>query len=89
MSRIVFCYYLNEEAEGLDYQPYPGEIGLKIFNKISKLAWQEWMKKQTMLINEYKLNMTNMDHRKQLESEMIKFLFEGEDIIVAGYKPQE
>ena len=49
MSRTVFCEYLQKEAEGLDFQLYPGELGERIFNHISKEAWAEWQKKQTML----------------------------------------
>ena len=52
MSRTVFCEHFQKEAEGLDFQLYPGELGERIFNHISKEAWAEWQKKQTMLINE-------------------------------------
>lgn len=52
MARIVFCEYLQQEAEGLDFQLYPNELGKRIFNGISKQAWSEWIKKQTMLVNE-------------------------------------
>lgn len=89
MSRIIYCHFLKQEAPGLDFQLYPGELGKQIFNEISKEAWSQWMKKQTMLINENKLNMMNAEHRKQIEQEMVKFLFEGQDINIAGYKPKE
>ena len=52
MARNVFCSYLKQEAEGLDFQLYPGELGKRIFDSISKQAWAEWIKKQTMLVNE-------------------------------------
>lgn len=55
MSRTIFCTFLNKEADGLDFQLYPGEIGKRIFNEISKEAWAQWMAKQTMLINEKNL----------------------------------
>lgn len=89
MSRTVYCQYLKQDAEGLDFQFYPGELGKRIYNDISKPAWAEWLKKQTMLINEYKLNMINPEHRKQLEGEMVKFLFEGQEVNIAGYTPQK
>ena len=54
MARTVFCEYLKQDAEGLDFQLYPGELGKRIFNSISKQAWGEWIKKQTMLVNEKK-----------------------------------
>lgn len=88
MSRTIYCHYLKKDADGLDFQLYPGELGKRIFNEISKEAWAKWMKTQTMLINEHKLNMMNPEHRKQIENEMVKFLFEGQDIAIAGYKPE-
>ena len=57
MSRTIFCTFLNQEAEGQDFQLYPGELGKRIFNEISKEAWSQWMSKQTMLINEKKLSI--------------------------------
>lgn len=87
MARMVNCVYLGKEAEGLDFQLYPGEIGERIFNNISKEAWGLWQKKQTMLINEHKLNMMNMDDRTRLEKDMADFLFEGKDIKIEGYTP--
>jgi len=73
MARTVFCEYLKQDAEGLDFQLYPGELGKRIFNSISKQAWGEWIKKQTMLVNEKKLNMMNAEHRKLLEEESIYY----------------
>ena len=87
MSRTVFCVRLQKEAEGLDFQLYPGELGKRIFDNISKEAWAEWQSKQTMLINEKKLNMMEPEHRKLLEQEMEKFLFEGKDVQIDGYTP--
>ena len=87
MSRTILCTFLQRDAEGQDFQLYPGDVGKRIYNEISKEAWGEWMKKQTMLINEKKLNMMNVDDRKLLEEEMIKFLFEGHDVHIEGYTP--
>lgn len=64
MSRTIFCTYLQRDAEGQDFQLYPGELGKRIYNEISKDAWAQWQHKQTMLINEKKLNMMNAEHRK-------------------------
>jgi Fe-S cluster biosynthesis and repair protein YggX len=88
MSRMIFCDYLKKEAEGLAFQLYPGEIGERIFNHISQEAWGLWQKKQVMLINEKKLTMLDESHRAQLERYMIAFLFEGDDVVIEGYKPQ-
>ncbi|WP_438864689.1 oxidative damage protection protein [Neptunicella sp.] len=89
MSRTVSCQYLKKDAEGLDFQLYPGELGKRIFDNISKEAWALWQKKQTMLINEKKLNMMDAEHRKFLEGAMQDFLFEGKDVEVEGYTPPE
>lgn len=88
MARTVFCEYLKKEAPGLDFQLYPGDVGTRIFNHISKEAWAEWQKKQVMLINEHKLSMINPEHRTLLEESMIGFLFEGKDVTVEGYVPK-
>ncbi|MDN3699134.1 MULTISPECIES: oxidative damage protection protein [Vibrio] len=87
MSRTVFCARLNKEADGLDFQLYPGDLGKRIFDSISKEAWAQWQSKQTMLINEKKLNMMDPEHRKLLETEMVNFLFEGKEVVIEGYTP--
>ena len=87
MSRTIFCTFLKRDAEGQDFQLYPGEIGKRIFNEISKEAWSQWMAKQTMLINEKKLNMMNADHRALLQAEMVSYLFEDGDVQIEGYVP--
>jgi len=88
MSRTVFCQNLQKEAEGLDFQLYPGEVGKRIFDNISKEAWGQWQKKQTMLINENKLNMMNTDDRGFLEQAMVAYLFEGKEPKIEGYTPE-
>ncbi len=87
MARMVHCVKLDKEAEGLDMQPYPGELGKRIFDNVSKEAWQMWIRQQTMLINEYRLSPINPEHRKLLEEQMEKFFFgEGADT-PEGYVP--
>ena len=68
---------LGEEAEGLDYAPYPGELGQRIYDSVSKEAWQKWLAHQTILINEYRLTPIEPEARKFLETEMEKFFFGG------------
>lgn len=87
MSRTIYCTFLKREAEEQDFQFYPGELGKRIYDNISKEVWAQWQAKQTMLINEKKLNMMNVDDRKVLEQEMINFLFEGQDVHIQGYTP--
>ncbi|MGW8311349.1 MAG: oxidative damage protection protein [Thiogranum sp.] len=80
MTRMVHCAKLGKEAEGLDRPTYPGELGKRIFESVSKEAWQQWMKQQTMLINEYRLSPMDPKARKFLEEQMEKFFFgEGAD----------
>ncbi|MEQ8288297.1 MAG: oxidative damage protection protein [Gammaproteobacteria bacterium] len=77
MSRTVKCAKLDKEAEGLERMPYPGELGQRIFDNVSKEAWQMWLQHQTMLINEYRLTPIEPKARKFLEEEMEKFFFGG------------
>ena len=56
MARMIKCIKLGREAEGLDFPPYPGELGKRIYENVSKEAWQQWLRHQTMLINEYRLS---------------------------------
>ncbi|MDX1346462.1 MAG: oxidative damage protection protein [Sedimenticolaceae bacterium] len=89
MSRTVDCVKLKKEAEGLDRVPYPGELGQKIFDNVSKEAWQQWLGHQTMLINEYRLSPVDPKARTFLEEQMEKFFFEeGESELPPDYKPQ-
>jgi Fe-S cluster biosynthesis and repair protein YggX len=77
MPRMIFCSYLQREAEGLDRVPYPGKLGQRIYENISKEAWQQWVRHQTMLLNEYRLSPIDPKARKFLVEEMEKFLFGG------------
>ena len=59
----------------MDYAPYPGQLGQRIYDSVSKEAWQKWLAHQTILINEYRLTPIEPDARKFLETEMEKFFF--------------
>lgn len=73
--KTIHCQKLGEEQEALERPPYPGQLGEKIFKNISKPAWDLWLGHQTMLINEYRLNMLEKEARQFLKEEMEKFLF--------------
>ena len=75
MTRMVQCVKLNKEAEGLERQTYPGDLGKRIFENVSKEAWQEWLKFQTMLINENRLSPVDPKARKFLEEQMENYFF--------------
>ena len=87
MARTVNCIKLGKEAPGLDFPPLPGELGKRIFENVSKEAWQEWLRLQTMLINEQRLSPVNPEHRKYLEEQVERHFFgEGADR-AEGYVP--
>jgi Fe-S cluster biosynthesis and repair protein YggX len=75
MPRTVYCTFLKREAPGLERIPYPGELGKRIYENISAEAWQQWVRHQTMLLNEYRLSPIEPKARKFLVEEMEKFLF--------------
>jgi Fe-S cluster biosynthesis and repair protein YggX len=87
MSRTVHCIKLGTDAEGLDRPPLPGPLGQRIFENVSKQAWQMWIQHQTRLINEYRLALADAGARKLLSEEMEKFLFDGGELTQTGYVP--
>ena len=89
MARTIQCEYQKGEAEGLDFVPYPGELGQRIYAHIGKPAWNAWLVHQTMLINENRLSPRDPKHRAFLEKELNKFLFEGVVEKPAGYIAEE
>ncbi len=87
MTRTVLCSRLKREADALTFAPYPGELGKRIFDNVSKEAWSQWLAHQTMLINENRLSPLDPKARKFLEGEMEKFLFGDGSEAPAGYVP--
>ena len=89
MARMVKCIKLGREAEGLDRPPYPGELGKRIYLNVSKEAWQQWLRHQTMLINEYRLTPIEPQARKFLEEQMEQFFFGPGSAPPEGYVPPQ
>lgn len=87
MARTVKCIKLGREAEGLDFPPYPGELGKRLFENVSKEAWQGWLRHQTMLINENRLTPIDPKHRQFLEKEMENYFFGEGSAAPEGYVP--
>jgi len=87
MARMVNCIKLGREAEGLDFPPMPGEMGKRIYESVSKEAWQQWIRLQTMIINENRLNLADAQHRKYLAEQVEKHFFGEGAAQVAGYVP--
>lgn len=89
MSRTVFCVKLNKEAEGLERIPWPGELGTRIYDNVSKQAWQQWLKHQTMLINEKQLSPLDPETRTYISEQMEKYFFGEGAEMPEGYVPEQ
>ncbi|MBC3906455.1 MULTISPECIES: oxidative damage protection protein [Undibacterium] len=87
MARMVHCIKLDKEAEGLDVPTYPGELGKRIYESVSKEAWAAWLKHQTMLVNENRLNLADTRARKYLATQMEKHFFGDGADAATGYVP--
>ncbi len=87
MTRMVQCAKLKREAEGLDYPPYPGDLGVRIWREISKQAWADWIDIQTRLVNENRLNLADARARNYLAQQMESYLFDDRDVEAQGYVP--
>ena len=87
MPRMVNCVKLQREAEGLDFPPYPGELGKRIFEQVSKEAWKQWLEHQKMLVNENRLNLADRKAREYLTQQMEQHFFGAGAERAAGYVP--
>jgi Fe-S cluster biosynthesis and repair protein YggX len=87
MARTVQCIKLGREAEGLDFPPVPGDLGRRIWEQVSKEAWQQWQRHQTMLVNENRLNLADPRARKYLLQQMENYFFGSGADKPAGYVP--
>jgi len=87
MPRVIQCIKLGREAEGLDFPPYPGELGKRIFDHVSKQAWKEWLELQKMLVNENRLNLADKKARDYLAQQMERHFFGAGADVAQGYVP--
>ena len=87
MARTVQCVLLKKEGDGLDFAPYPGELGKRIYLNVCKEAWQQWLKHQTMLVNENRLNLADARARQYLARQMENHFFGSGADAAAGYVP--
>ena len=85
MTRMVHCIKLGREAEGLDFPTYPGELGKRIYEQVSKEAWKSWLEQQKMLVNEMRLNLADAKARKYLAEQMEKHFFGAGAEVASGY----
>ena len=85
----LLCIKLNKELEALDRAPYPGKLGIKILENVSREAWQMWLDHQTMLINENNLNLFENSSQKYLKEQMQKYFFDSDNLdSIEGYIPK-
>jgi Fe-S cluster biosynthesis and repair protein YggX len=87
VSRMVMCVKLGREAEGLDFPPYPGQLGKRVYEGVSKEAWKQWLDQQKMLVNENRLNLADKKARDYLAQQMEQHFFGGGADTAAGYVP--
>jgi Fe-S cluster biosynthesis and repair protein YggX len=87
MSRLIHCIKLGREAEGLDFPPMPGELGKQLYHEVSKEAWAAWLKHQTMLINENRLNLADLRSRQYLGQQLQNYFFGNGADAIQGFVP--
>ena len=87
MARTVKCVKLGREADGLDFPPFPGDLGKRIWENVSREAWAQWLKQQTMLVNENRLNLADPKARKYLREQTERHVFGGGADTASGYVP--
>ena len=87
MARMIKCIKLGREAEGLDFKPYPGELGERIFENVSKEAWAQWLDQQKMLVNENLLSLADKSAREYLAQQMENHFFGTGADVATGYTP--
>lgn len=89
MARMVKCVKLGRELPGLDKPPFPGELGQRIYEHVSKQAWDMWPAQSTLIINHYGLNMADPEARKILREQMEEFFFGEQPEMPEGWVPEE
>jgi Fe-S cluster biosynthesis and repair protein YggX len=87
MARMVRCIKIGHDAVGIDFPPYPGELGQRIFESVSKEGWRQWLEHQRMLVNENQLNLSDKKARDYLVQQMEKYFFGSGADVAAGYTP--
>ncbi len=87
MARMLQCVKLGEELEGLDFQPFPNDLGKRIYENVSKQAWQMWLDHSVMLINEYRLNLSTKEAQDFYDEQLEQFFFGEGSELPPGYQP--
>ena len=74
-ERMVQCVKLGKQAAGLKFPPLPNDLGKRIFDNVSQEAWAGWMQRQTMIINENRLNLAEVAAREYIYQQMEEYFF--------------
>ncbi len=88
MARMVHCVKLGRELPGLERPPYPGELGQRIFENVSQMAWDMWRRQSVVLINHYGLVLADPEAKAFLREQMEQFLFSDEGRMPEGWTPE-
>ena len=87
MARMIQCVVLKREAEGLDKPPHPGDLGIRIYENVSKEGWQQWLERLTTIINENGLSTADTENLETIEKHMLGFFFDEGDFQPADITP--
>jgi Fe-S cluster biosynthesis and repair protein YggX len=88
MSHLVECIKLGHQAEGLEKPPFKGELGQRVYDRVSKEAWRQWLEHSKMLINEYRLDLTSESGQRLWMTVCVKFFFGEGSTAPAEFVPQ-
>jgi len=89
-GRKVFCVKLKQELPGLDEVPFDGHpLGRKIYEHVSKAAWQMWVEHMKMIMNEYRLNLSDPRAQQFLLEQMERYFFGEGAELPPDYVPPE
>ncbi len=89
MAHMVKCVKLGREAEGLDEPPFDSPLGQRVYENVSKEAWQGWMNHMRMLLNEYRLQPWRPEHQEFIAQQMEDYFFGGGGHLPEQYTPPE
>jgi len=69
------CERCGHRNDPLGYAPVPNELGERIRKTTCGDCWQEWLQKQTQLINHFGLDVSQTDTHEYLFDQMKLFFF--------------
>jgi Fe-S cluster biosynthesis and repair protein YggX len=89
-ERIVHCRKLNKDLPGLARPPYRNELGQRIYNEVSKEAWDMWLKDSVKYVNTYRVDLTSPEGQKFMFKQCaVYFGFEEGELAQTAFVPAE